>query len=229
MKKISIFLLIISFSCATKGMRKNISDVRTEYAEIKEEVKSLQEENDHLKGLIEKIEVVSNEKIILLEEKVKELEIKIEDQIKEKEKEKEKIEIKKVEEKKEVENIKKQSVDEIYKKARSFHESKDYEKAEILYISLKGTPSKWYEERAYYFLGSLYYESGGYEKAIYILDEFIQKYPKSLNVPGAIYIQGDSLFKLGKKKESYEFFKELVLYYPNSKEAKEAKKRLQNV
>ncbi len=113
-----------------------------------------------------------------------------------------------------------------YKMARKYHEEKKFDDAETYYKSVIGTPSKWYEERAIYYLGVMDYDKKDYEKAIIALQEFVDNYPKSKILPSAIYFQGEALTALGKNDEAKLFFQELITKFPGSKEARDIKKRL---
>lgn len=117
-------------------------------------------------------------------------------------------------------------VDSRYKLAKKYHEKEQFDEAEKYYRSIVGSPSKWYEERALYYIGVMNYDKKDYEKAVIALQEFADAYPNSKNVSSALLFQGDSLVALGKNDEAKLFFEDLVSRFPRSKEAKDAKKRL---
>ena len=89
-----------------------------------------------------------------------------------------------------------------------------------------GSKSVWYDEKAMFFLGKMYADSGQYKKAIISFQEFIDKYPKSKNVANAIYAQAESFLALNQKKDAEVFFKDIVQRFPRTKEASLARKRL---
>jgi TolA-binding protein len=230
-----LFFLLL-FSCSNKdaqikinNLQSNVDLAMNKNADHETEIEKLKEENQKINGEIERVKFLLQEKINTLSEEIKNLKQSLETikevkEKKEKENKKKKKEIEKVKNK-----IKSLSIDERYKAARKYHQNKEYEKAENAYLIMKGTKSSWYNERVHYFLGLLYYETKRYEKAIYILQELIQKFPKSKNIPGAIYYQAESLIALGKTKDAKPFLQELILYYPKSKEANKAKKRLNQI
>ncbi|MFH1222732.1 MAG: tetratricopeptide repeat protein [Pseudomonadota bacterium] len=120
-------------------------------------------------------------------------------------------------------------VDEKYKTARKFHEEKKYDEAEKYYASIVGSKSTWYDERARFFLGSLYYEKENYKQSVVTLQDLIDQYPKSKNISTAIYIQAECFYQMKQHKEAEVFFKDLVSRFPNSKEAAKAKQRLSKI
>ena len=121
------------------------------------------------------------------------------------------------------------SLDEKYKLAKKFHDQKKYDEAEKYYQTIVGVPSKWYDERARFLLGSVYYDMGKYKEAIVTLQDFIDKYPKSKSVPPAILIQGESFTVLKQNSNAEVFYKDLVARFPKSKEAVQAKSKLKKL
>lgn len=117
-------------------------------------------------------------------------------------------------------------IDDRYKNARAEHENKNYIEAEKYYKSMIGSKSSWYDERARFFLGKMYSDSGEYKKSIVTLQDFIDTYPKSKNIANALYAQAESFEKMKQKKEAEVFYKDLIQRFPNTKEAKQAKDRL---
>ncbi len=117
-------------------------------------------------------------------------------------------------------------IDEQYKLARKHHDQNDYAEAEKYYKAIVGSKSVWYDEKAMFFLGKMYADSGQYKKAIISFQEFIDKYPKSKNVANAIYAQAESFLALNQKKDAEVFFKDIVQRFPRTKEASLARKRL---
>ncbi len=219
-------LILCSPSCVTMGETRSTSDeIRTSIDELRlsstnntQSIEELRAENDKLKGEIEKLNFT-----------IKQLEISFDEKLKtQAHKEVAKPNLEK-ETKTEIEadtDIASIDIDKRYKTARKFHDEKNYVEAERYYASMQNSPSKWYEERAMYYMGIMYYDNKEYGKSVVALQEFIDKYPGSKNVPSAIYTQGESLLALDRADEAKLFFEDLITKFPRSNEAKEAKKRL---
>ena len=120
-------------------------------------------------------------------------------------------------------------IDEQYKLARKAHEQKNYEEAEKYYTGIIGSQSVWYDERARFFLGKMYADSGQHKKAIIAFQDFADKYPKSKNIANAVYAQAESFLAMGQKKDAEVFFKDVIQRFPKTKEAALAKKRLKTL
>jgi len=120
-------------------------------------------------------------------------------------------------------------IDEQYKLARKNHEHKNYAEAEKYYTGMIGNKSTWFDEKARFFLGKMYADSGDHKKAIITFQEFIDKYPKSKNIANAVYSQADSFMALGQKQEAQVFFKDVMQRFPRTKEASLAKQRLKHL
>ena len=121
------------------------------------------------------------------------------------------------------------SLDKRYKAAKKLEQEKNYQEAEKYYVSMVGIPSKWYDERARFFLGSMYYDMDKRQEAIVALQDFIDKYPSSKNVPKAILIQADSFVALNQKSNAQVFYKDLITRFPKTKEAEKAKTSLKKL
>lgn len=75
-------------------------------------------------------------------------------------------------------------------------------------------------------LGRVEYHSKNYEKGLVYFSKIFTKYPKSSLAPNSLLYIGRSLKKLGKKEEAKQAFEQVISDYPESKDAKEAKKEL---
>jgi TolA-binding protein len=122
-----------------------------------------------------------------------------------------------------------QTLDQNYKKARAFHNQKKYEEAIPLYLEIMKSKSNWYKERAMFYIGVLNYDTGKYKESVISMQEFIDKYPKSKNVPAAILVQAESFIALKQKSDAKVFLEDLLLRFPGSKEALKAKTKIKNL
>lgn len=222
---ILFFLLMNLSACVTMGDAKQeeslktaVEDLRLSSANTLQAIEEIKTENEKLKGEIEKLnflikqnEEASSVRFLAIESKLSSSSTPL---------------TAKAEAVKEPQDILSADIDKRYKAAREFHEAKKFDEAEKYYSSIIGSPSKWYEERALYYMGVLNYDKKEYEKAVLSLQDFVDKYPKSKNIPSALYFQGESLSGLGKAEEAKLFFDDLISKFPKSKEAKDAKKRL---
>lgn len=75
-------------------------------------------------------------------------------------------------------------------------------------------------------LGRVEYYTKNYEKGLVYFSKIYSKYPKSSLAPSSLLFIARSLVKMGKKEEAKEAFAKVQEDYPNSKEAKEAKKEM---
>ena len=92
-----------------------------------------------------------------------------------------------------------------------------------------GIPSKWYDEKARFLLGSMYYDMNKKQEAIVTLQDFIDKYPGSKSVPKAMLIQAESFVALNQKSNAEIFYKDLITKFPNTKEAEKARTSLKKL
>lgn len=120
-------------------------------------------------------------------------------------------------------------IDEQYKLARKNHEQKNYAEAEKHYLAMIGSKSLWFDEKARFFLGKMYADSGDNKKAIITFQDFVDKYPKSKNIANAVYAQADCFMALNQKQEAQVFFKDVIQRFPRAKEASLAKQRLKSL
>lgn len=221
-------LMFCSPSCVTMGETRSASDeIRTSIDELRlsstnnaQAIEELRAENDKLKGEIEKLNFTIKQLETSLDERLKTQVNK--EVVKPTLEQETKTAVATVAEA----DIASIDIDKRYKTARKFHDEKNYVEAEKYYASMKDSPSKWYEERAMYYMGIMYNDNKEYGKSVVALQEFIDKYPNSKNVPSAIYVQGESLLALDRADEAKLFFEDLITRFPKSNEAKEAKKRL---
>jgi TolA-binding protein len=122
-----------------------------------------------------------------------------------------------------------QTLDQKYKKARTLHEQKKYNEAMSLYLEVEGSRSNWYRERAMFYIGVLNYDTNKYKESIISMQEFIDAYPKSKNVPPAILVQAESFIALKQTSDAKVFLNDLILRFPSSKEAQKAKNKIKTL
>ena len=121
-------------------------------------------------------------------------------------------------------------IDEQYKLARKAHEQKNYEEAEKYYTGIIGSQSVWYDERARFFLGKMYADSGQHKKAIIAFQDFADKYPKSKeHRQRRVRPGGNRSLRWDKKRTQRYSLRTSFELFPKRKEAALAKKRLKTL
>ncbi|MGM0451779.1 MAG: tol-pal system protein YbgF [Thermodesulfobacteriota bacterium] len=84
-------------------------------------------------------------------------------------------------------------------------------------------------DNARFWIGEIYFEEKWYEKAILEYEKVINEYPEGNKVPAAYLKQGISFHKLGENANARLILKELIQKYPDSNEAKIAKRQIAKI
>ncbi|MCF8069968.1 MAG: tol-pal system protein YbgF [Desulfobacterales bacterium] len=129
------------------------------------------------------------------------------------------------------EAVKELTESETYNLAKNAYDKKDFDAARDGFKAfLKKFPGSQNADNAQFWLGEIYYSEKWYEKAILEYQVVVEKYPKGNKVPSALLKQGLSFFQLGDNSNAILILKEqLIRKYPNSDEAKIAKKKLETI
>jgi len=123
--------------------------------------------------------------------------------------------------------LKKGDPEALYFKGFKLTKDKELDKATSVFKRfLNLYPRNKLADHARYWLGEIYYSKGNWERAILEFDRVIKEYPGGDKVPAAILKEGFSFDRLGSKKEARLLLERLIQKYPQSIEAKMAKKRL---
>jgi len=126
--------------------------------------------------------------------------------------------------------LKKGDPEALYFKGFKLTKDKELDKAtEVFKRFLNLYPRNKLADHARYWLGEIYYSKGNWERAILEFDRVIKEYPGGDKVPAAILKEGFSFDRLGSKKEARLLLERLIQKYPQSIEAKMAKKRLEEL
>ncbi|MFW6012065.1 MAG: tetratricopeptide repeat protein, partial [Desulfosalsimonas sp.] len=72
----------------------------------------------------------------------------------------------------------------------------------------------------------VYFAETWYEKAILEYEKVIKNYPEGNKAPGAYLKQGMAFYKLGENANARLIFQTLIQKYPDSEEAKIAKRQV---
>ncbi len=113
---------------------------------------------------------------------------------------------------------------ELYIKAIRFYRKHNYDKAEELFLELV---SKNYRPAiCNFYLGEINYYKRNYKEAVVFYKKSIQLYDQASYIPTLLLHTGISFKKIGDKENAEKIFNALIGNYPNSKEARIAKKYL---
>lgn len=128
------------------------------------------------------------------------------------------------------EKTKKTDPEELYAKGLKHIKEKKYREGTESFVKfLKEFPDHKLAGHAQYWLGEIYYTKGDWEKAILEFNKVIKSYPKGEKVAAATLKQGFSFEKLGSVKEARMLLEQVISKFPDSNEAKIAKKRLRDL
>jgi TolA-binding protein len=114
---------------------------------------------------------------------------------------------------------------ELAKQAKSYYDKRYYTKAIAAYEEL--IRRNYRPAYAHYMIGEMYYKRKDYGKAISFYKKSSKLYSKASYMPRLMYHTAIAMNKTGDKEHAKLFFKALVKKYPNSPEAKEAKKYIE--
>jgi TolA-binding protein len=126
-------------------------------------------------------------------------------------------------------DISKLDIDTRYKKGLSLYNNKKYDEAINYFNTIVGSKSRWYDERARFYSGNINFHLSKFEEAIVIMHDFSTKYPKSIFLSKAFLVQAESFLKLNMKDEAKSTYNEIILKFPDTNEAKIAKRKINNL
>lgn len=113
---------------------------------------------------------------------------------------------------------------DLYNRAKANYNKKYYTAAIADYEEL--IKRKYRPAYAHYMIGDMYYKRKNYAKAISYFKKSAALYSKASYMPSLMLHTAISMKKTGDKKHANAFFNAIIAKYPNSKEAREAKKYL---
>ncbi len=118
----------------------------------------------------------------------------------------------------------------LYDNAELAFNEKRYEEARILSDRLiKEFPNHSSIPKAYFLIGEAYYAEKKYEDAILAYEAFLKKYPTHEKVKTAKLKQAYSFIELGDKKTGKVLLEKIIDGYPDSSEARLAKKKISEI
>ncbi|MDY0120372.1 MAG: tetratricopeptide repeat protein [Sulfurimonas sp.] len=116
---------------------------------------------------------------------------------------------------------------EVYNKAKAFYDKKYYTDAIIYYKHLIDKNYK--PAYSHYMIGNMYYKRKNFADAIAYFKKSASLYSKASYMPELILYTAISMQETGDLSNAKSFYDGVVAKYPNTSEAKEAKKRLQTL
>jgi len=114
---------------------------------------------------------------------------------------------------------------ELYDSAKQAFDQSGLEDAREKFVSfIKTFPKSKQADNAQFWIGEIYYREKWYEKAILEYQKVIENYPRGNKVKASLLKQGLAFYKLGDKANARLILRELIRVFPDSAEAKIAKK-----
>jgi len=80
---------------------------------------------------------------------------------------------------------------------------------------------------AQFYIGTIHYAQGEYQKSASDFDLVLEKYPENPKTEEALYYKGMALAKLGQRTQAGDEFRELINHYPHTDRATQACNQLQ--
>ncbi|MDE5925422.1 MAG: tetratricopeptide repeat protein [Helicobacter sp.] len=121
-------------------------------------------------------------------------------------------------------DLKNKKLSDVFKEGEEFVKNKNYESAEeYLQFAVK---SNYKPARGNYLLGEVAFAQKRYEDAIYYYKTSATRYDKADYMPRLMLNSAKSFNAIKEKENAKRFLETLISLYPNSSEAKEAKKLL---
>ncbi len=124
----------------------------------------------------------------------------------------------------EVNSIPKISSPELYNLAKKSYDKRYYTKAIANYEEL--IKRKYRPAYAHYMIGEIYFQRKNYARAISYFKKSSQLYSKAKYMPTLMLHTAISMDRTRDRAHGKSFYKAIIVKYPNSKEASEAKRRL---
>ncbi len=122
------------------------------------------------------------------------------------------------------------SEEDLYESSMKKFRNGDYDGARNGFEKLIATyPKSSRADNARFWIGECYYREKLYDKAIIEYRKVIDNYPSGNKVPGALLKQGFSCIEMGKTETARRLFNELIAGYPQTDEAKIARKKLKTL
>lgn len=115
----------------------------------------------------------------------------------------------------------------LYESAYNAFKAKKYKESRQQFEAfLKEYPKDSLASNAQFWIAETYYAEEDYAGAVVEYDSLLKKHPNSEKAPSALLKQGYSFIEMGDKKAARGILEQLKTKYPKSKEAEQAKKKL---
>lgn len=129
--------------------------------------------------------------------------------------------------KEESEKAAKSDVKDVYMAAYEAYKVGRTKEARDMFASfLKDYPENEYSDNARFWIAESYYKDKNYEDAILAYEDLFRKNPDSDKIPAAMLKQGLAFYELKDKKTGRLILERLIENFPDSEQAKSARKKL---
>jgi len=210
-----------------QGLASDIQVLTGRFDEIKyfseKNLKELTGSKDFLIAQIKEIEIALND----MRGKLTRMESGFSKEIQRLGEEIKKAEEAKIEKQKEEQSVKR-DVKDIYMEAyKDYEEGKTQEAREKFKSILKDYPENEYTDNARFWIAETYYKDKDYENAILAYNELLRKNPDSNKISDALLKQGLAFYAIKEDDLGKITLEKLIKRFPNSEQAKIAKKKLE--
>ncbi|TKJ34353.1 tol-pal system protein YbgF [bacterium (candidate division B38) B3_B38] len=218
---ISILLITGALYVGSGCMSRELSQVRGDIDEMKEEVKRLKEKNDQLnrklqeaRGNLQELEANSQreaEKMAQLERELREVKARFQEE---------------GNTLSETDTVS-LSVEQLYARGLEMYKKEDYGGAELLFRQVLGRfPHSDLADNAQFWIGACYYMRKDFSRAVAEFRKVVDNYPFGNKVPDALLKIGDCYQALGDRDKAMATLQELINSFPHTDAAAQAAKKL---
>jgi len=208
--------------------KKDIASVRQTLANLSNRLDELQAEQMRINGLIDQINYQHKQDYQKINQQINQIQAQL-DNIQQ--------ELKLLEASNKVTQQVEQTRKEIaqgkvdlYHQALELFNKGEYEQAEkMLRAYINQNPKGLLVPNAYFWIGECEYRMQRYEEAILDYQKVISEFPQSNKVPDALLKQGLAFVQLGDTNSAKIVLEKLIKLYPNSPQARVAKKQLKMI
>ncbi len=218
---IPIVLIMVVLCVGSGCMTRELSQVRSDIDELKEEVKRLKEKNDQVngklqeaRGNLQELEASSKraaDRVAQLERELKEVKARYQEE---------------GQPALETDTVS-LSVEQLYTRALEMYKSEDYSGAELIFRQVLGRfPHSDLVDNAQFWIGACYYMQKSFTRAVAEFRKVVDNYPFGNKVPDALLRISDCYEALGDMDRAIATLEELISSFPHTEAAAQAQKKL---
>ncbi|MFB0519163.1 MAG: tol-pal system protein YbgF [Acidobacteriota bacterium] len=218
---IPIVLITVVLCVGSGCMSRELSQVRSDIDELKEEVKRLKEKNDQInrklqeaRGNLQELEASSkkvDDKMAQLERELREVKARFQEE---------------GNTLSETDTVS-LSVEQLYARGLEIYKSEDYSGAELIFRQVLGRfPHSDLADNAQFWIGACYYMQKNFTRAAAEFRKVVDNYPFGNKVPDALLRIGDCYEALGDTNKAIATLQELINSFPHTDASAQAAKKL---